>query len=154
MKTIRIQQLMLLVLALFMALVATAQDVYPEDGWRWGSEASGRGYLFERQDETIFITSFHYTDAGAPEWLGITGDYVAAEAGSTDIGSMTGDVFRADNGQCIACPYVAPETSDSIQGPATIFFHTNQSATLNWTGESIQIERFFFGFSNLIPLMT
>ena len=38
-----------LIFTITMASLAQANDSYPEDGWWWNSEASGRGYFIERQ---------------------------------------------------------------------------------------------------------
>jgi len=135
-------------LYLLLGNVANAQDIYPEDGWWWDPAASGRGYLMERQGDLIFMTSFHYADNGAPEWLSIVGTYVPADIESGDIGVLSGEVFRSEDGQCIACDYTEPTTSVSFQDPATIVFHSNQSGTFSWTGESVQLERFFWDFGN------
>ena len=52
---------------------------YPENGWWWNQDASGRGYLLERQGDTIFLASFHYTAEGDPDWLVAVGEYTVAD---------------------------------------------------------------------------
>jgi len=143
----------LLVTASLLAVSTTtarAQAIYPEDGWWWDATTPGRGYLLERQDDITFITSFHYTPDGAPEWLGMVTGYTPADESESFIGTLNGYVFRADGGQCIGCDYVAPVESDSSQGPVTITFHTNRSATLEWANETIEITRYFFRFANTL----
>jgi len=127
---------------------AYAQDIYPENGWWWNPDASGRGYMLERQGEVIFMTSFHYAQNGDPEWLGIVGTYVPSGVTSTEAGILNGEVFRSEDGQCIACVYREPVTARSTQDPATVIFHSNQSATLEWSGETMDLQRFFWGFAN------
>lgn len=95
----------MLLLAPFMA---TAQAIYPEDGWWWDPQESGRGYLMERQEDTIFMTSFHFSAVGEPEWLTITGDFVPDTESESIIGTMTGEVLRFTDGQCIGCEYTPP----------------------------------------------
>jgi hypothetical protein len=125
-----------------------AQDIFPEDGWWWDADASGRGYMIERQGDFIFMSSFHYTELGDPEWLIVSGTYLPADNTSSDIGELDGNVTISINGQAIGADYIAPVTSVSEQDPFSLVFHTNQSATLNWTNETVELTRFFWGFEN------
>ncbi|MFK7958744.1 MAG: CotH kinase family protein [Lysobacterales bacterium] len=136
------------------SFTAGAQSIFPEDGWWWNADAPGRGYLLERQGNVIFMTSFHYTDGGAPEWLTIQGTYSPADTTSEDIGTLVADVSRSENGQCIGCDYVEPMTTVSIQDPAVVTFHNNQSATLSWTGETVPLSRFFWNFSDSLQQLS
>lgn len=135
-------------LLIFMFSSSFAQDIYPEDGWWWDANASGRGYMLERQGDFIFMSSFHYTALGDPEWLAISGAYLPANATSSDIGELEGDVTISVDGQVIGGEYVSPVTSVSEQDPMSLVFHTNQTATLNWTNETVELTRFNFGFAN------
>lgn len=121
---------------------------YPEDGWWWNPDESGRGYLIERQGEVMFIASFHYAANGTPEWLTIQGQYVPTEDSTSAIGTFDGDVYLSSNGQCLGCAYVAPTTVPSIQTPAQIQFTDNQHGTLSWRGEVVPIQRIFWGWND------
>lgn len=143
-----VQAGLLACLLLAMPFAANAQAIYPEDGWWWNPDESGRGYLVERQNDTIFMTSFHYNDLGEPEWLTITGDFVPDTESDSIIGTMTGEVLKFTDGQCIGCEYTAPVSTISEQDPATLMFYSNQSATLEWSGEVIEIERYFWGWED------
>jgi len=131
------------------ASAAQAQDSYPEDGWWWNSEASGRGYFIERQADYMFIAAFNYTPSGDPEFLTAQGLYTPG-AGEGSIGVFTGEVYRSSGGQCAGCAYTAPDTVESSQGPMTISFSDNQTGTLEWTGESIPITRFLWSWADAV----
>ena len=132
---------LILAAGLFMQILSTqlnAQDSYPEDGWWWDAAASGRGYFIERQKDHIFIAAFIYTDEGVPEWLSSDGVYTPANDDPDSIGSYTGIVYRASNGQCIGCEYIPPTVVESEQSPLNITFSDNQNGVLEWFGESIR----------------
>jgi hypothetical protein len=139
----------LLALSLLAAGSAGAQSTWPEDGWWWDPNASGRGYLIERQADTMFIASFHYTPEGAPEWLVAAGAYSAVEAEQT-IGEFSGEVYYHENGQCIGCAYTEPLASPSSQGLLEITFTDNRNGVLEWSGESIAISRMAWGWYDVV----
>lgn len=141
--------LSMMALALSVSGMATAGE-YPEDGWWWDAEASGRGYLVERQGDTMFIAAFHYAPDGSPEWLTIQGQYTPVDTPIDSIGTFNGEVYFNRDGQCLGCAYMAPATSLSSQGPAQIAFADNQHGTLTWSGESIPIERTFWGWQDSV----
>ena len=135
---------------LMLALSLQAQTTYPEDGWWWDVSAPGRGYFIERQENTIFIAAFIYTDDGTPEWLTSDGQYTGADPETGSIGSYTGNVYRNSNGQCIGCDYQAPIENLSEQSPLTINFSDGQNGELSWFGETIPITRFFWAWNDVI----
>lgn len=139
---------LLFVMLLAASIQANAQSIYPEDGWWWNPDESGRGYLMERQQDTIFLTSFHYTEFGEPEWLTLVGEFVPDTESELIIGTMTGDVTRFTGGQCIGCEHTIPVDSTSVQNPAVLTFFTNQAATLEWPQETVNIERFFWSWED------
>ena len=128
---------------------ASALD-YPEDGWWWNAQASGRGYMIERQGNVMFIASFQYASNGRPEWLTIQGNYTPNTDTTTAIGTFSGQTYQSINGQCIGCSYLAPNTMNSAQGIATVSFTTSQRGTLNWQGESVPIQRFFWAYADTL----
>jgi len=144
------QVVFLACMLLLTPFTANAQAIYPEDGWWWNPEESGRGYLIERQEDTIFMTSFHFSDLGEPEWLTITGDFIPDNESESIIGTMTGEVYRFTDGQCIGCEYTPPISSLSVQDPAILTFYSNQSATLEWSRETVDIERFFWAWEDSV----
>ena len=148
---------LILAAGLFMQILSpqlNAQASYPEDGWWWDAAASGRGYFIERQKDHIFIAAFIYTDEGVPEWLSSDGVYTPANDDPDSIGSYTGIVYRASNGQCIGCEYIPPTVVESEQIPLSITFSDNQNGVLEWFGESIHITRFFWSWSDAVDQLT
>ena len=71
---------------------AQADPTYPENGLWWDPNASGRGYIIERQENTMFIISFHYSSDGDPEWLTSQGTYEPIEDDES-MGIFNGAVF-------------------------------------------------------------
>lgn len=142
------------ILLQMLSMQVRAQVTYPEDGWWWDADAPGRGYLIERQENTIFIAAFLYADDGSPEWLVAVGDYTSAGPESDTIGSFTGDVYRNSNGQCIGCDYVPPTEIVSEQSPLHIAFSDNQTGLLEWFGESITIKRVFWSWADAADQLT
>ena len=141
----RIQNLLALVVALTLQLftpLASAGDIYPEDGWWWNPEAPGRGYFIERQQGVMFVAAFIYSESGVPEWLTAEGTFIPAEGFTGLIGSYTGTVYHSSGGQCIGCDHKEPLSVESVQSPLTISFTDNQNGTMEWSGETIPITRF------------
>ena len=156
MKNKKIRPFMITIGLLLQAfsMQASAQVTYPEDGWWWDVEASGRGYFIERQQDTLFIATFIYTNEGTPEWLTAQGEYVADGSGTGTIGHVTGGVYRSSDGQCIGCDYSAPIVVESEQSPLNITFSDNQNGVLEWFGESVTIGRFFWSWTDAADQLT
>ncbi len=135
------------------ALLASAQlhaVQYPENGWWWNPAQSGRGFLLERQGNTIFIGAFIYAANGRPEWLVMQGSYVPSDAVAGQIGTVALTVSATANGQCVGCAYVFPSVSTSTQNPASITFAAGQRATLTWPGETISLQRQFWAWRDQV----
>lgn len=130
-----------------------AQSTFPEDGWWWDPDASGRGYLVERQADRMLIVSMHYSETGASAWLWASGDYQAMDQDGV-IGQFEGTVYENSQGQCLGCVYSQPDQVESVQGPLNIVFSDNRTATLTWEGETIAIERIAFGWSDVVDKLT
>lgn len=132
---------------------AQAQSTYPEDGWWWDPDASGRGYLIERQADRMFVVSMHYSETGASAWLWASGEYEAIDQAGL-IGQFDGTVYENSQGQCLGCVYSQPDQMESDQGPLNIVFSDNRTATLSWEGEMIAIERIAFGWTDVVDKLT
>ena len=134
-------------ISILLASTATfAESIYPEDGWWWNENASGRGFLIERQGNTLFLASFHYASDGSPDWLIASGQYEPADTDDDGnlIGTYTATVYRSANGQCIGCTYSEPSEAISDQSPITIEFDSTQTAQVSWPGETFAISRLFW----------
>ena len=110
---------------------AVANNTYPEKGLWWDLQASGRGYFINRHEDSMFITTFHYGVDGEAEWLSSLEQYVVSEEAGI-MGVCEGPVFHNSDGQCIACDYVEPISSESVQGPMTITFSDYRNAVFEW----------------------
>jgi len=157
MMNIQLFRPMIAAIALFLQALPTpgeAQNTYPDDGWWWDSQAPGRGYFIERQKDHIFVSAFLYNQDGNPEWLTANGQYISAESESGSIGSVTANVYRNTDGQCIGCDYVAPVEVESVQSPLNITFSDNQTGVLEWFGESVNIGRFFWSWADAVDQLT
>ncbi len=126
---------------------------YPENGWWWNPAQSGRGFLLERQGNTIFVGSFIYAANGRPEWVVMQGSYVPSDAIAGQIGSVALTVSATANGQCIGCPYVFPSVTTSTQNPASMTFTGGQRATLVWPNETISLQRQFWTWRDQVDQM-
>jgi len=125
-----------------------AQNIYPEDGWWWNPDLSGRGFLLERQGDIMFMSTFHYNDSGLPVWLTVQGIYTPADVSTDNVGVFDGTVFESTDGQTIGGDYIAPTTIESSQTDFSMTFQDNQNAILNWSNETIELTRLFWSYGN------
>lgn len=128
--------------ALLFALADSASALTiggPTQGLWWNPAESGRGYEIDLQGDTMIVTTYVYEQSGDPIWYLSSGTYDH----TTGTFQSAYDIFA--NGQCFGCPYVAP-THTGDAGPITITFHTNQTATLTYSGGSTEISKFQYGY--------
>ncbi len=130
----RLTQIFLGVMMLTSASSALAFT--PEDGWWWNPQESGRGFNLEVQNNTIFVATFIYDDAGDAVWYSGSGSLNADN-------TATLDLFEFANGQCVQCSFKTPDligTAESV----TIRFITASTAELDWSNGTVAIQRFNF----------
>lgn len=125
-----------------------ANNSFPDTGVWWDPDASGRGYIIEQQEGTMFIISFHYAEDGQTQWMTSQGSFVSSQSEGT-MGTYEGTVFEHYDGQCLTCAYTPPVTSESDQGPLTITFSDYRNALLEWEGESIEISKNIYQWSDI-----
>lgn len=123
-------------LFLFIFNTGSAVALTPEDGWWWNASESGRGFVIETQDTTVFIASFVYDDSGDAVWY--TTDGVLDENDT-----FTAPMFQFEGGQCITCSYQSPELIGEI-GMMTVQFTSESTARITWAGGTVDIERINF----------
>jgi hypothetical protein len=124
-----------------MVSVASAATVGgPTMGLWYNPQESGRGYGIDLQGDTMVVTTYIYEASGDPIWYLSSGTYDHA----TGVFQSTYDSYS--NGQCFGCPPQAPDLQSGAAGPITITFHTNQTATLTYTGGSTEIVKYVYGF--------
>jgi hypothetical protein len=109
-----------------------------KSGWWWNAGESGRGIAIEIQGNSLFMAWYTYDQAtGEPMWISSGGVM-------TDANHYTGPMWKYRNGQCIGCPYQAPDPPETI-GTLSITFQSDHTATLTCPGVNLSLERFIFG---------
>ncbi len=109
----------------------------PETGWWWNASQGGRGFFFEVQGTTMYLSGFMYDAAGRPVW------YVSS-------GSMTGTtlyqgrLLQYAGGQTLTGSY-RPPGAPSDAGAINVQFGSTASATLTLpNGGQVALTRFTF----------
>ncbi len=113
----------------------------PESGVWWNPDEPGRGYLLEIQDNRIFLTVFVYNQNGTQLWYTSSG---LLQGNSAYLGTLDLSL----DGQCIGCSHRLPNTIVGQGGGIQLNFTTQISGLLTWSGGTVPIERFNFGFGN------
>ena len=113
--------------------IAVPPPVVPVNGWWWNATESGRGYGVEAKDGKLFISTYLYTDAGAPIW------YLAN--GSTTTTGFSATLNQYGNGQTLNGSYRAGVYIGGVSAFA-LSFTTPTTAALTWAGGSTTIERY------------
>jgi hypothetical protein len=109
----------------------------PQTGWWWNPSESGRGYFFEVQNTTMFMSTYMYAANGQAAW------YISSGAmSSTALYQGTLQEYR--NGQTLGGVYAAPSVFAN-QGTVTIQFTSQTTATMTLpNGSQIPLQRFSF----------
>ena len=113
--------------------IAVPPPVVPVNGWWWNAAESGRGYGLEAKDGKLFISTYLYTDAGAPIW------YLAN--GSTTTTGFSATLNQYGNGQTLNGSYREGVYIGGVSAFA-LSFTTPTTATLTWAGGTTTIERY------------
>jgi hypothetical protein len=111
---------------------------YPRKGWWWNSGESGRGFFFEVQDSTLFVSGFLYDSSGRATW------YISSAAmvtSSVYIGTFT---EFSGGASFSTTPFTGP-TAATGRGLVSITFDTQTTATMTLsTGAQVSLTRFNF----------
>lgn len=126
-----------LVVLLFF-LIPSAHAIQPESGWWWNPQESGRGFVMEVQNGTMFFAGYLYASDGSSEW------YVAQGPYNHSSSRFQGDLLLFRGGQCMLCTYRAPTLAPS-PGQLTVTFSSPVAGTLTWPGGTIPITRSIYG---------
>jgi hypothetical protein len=122
--------------ALLWAGIATGSGITPIDGLWWNPAESGSGYMLGSRHGAMVMTTYSYTQAGAPLWYISIGPIVN--------GTFSTTLEKAINGQCISCSYKAP-TSGGNDGIVTIVFTSPTTGLMTLAGRGtfpIQLQEF------------
>lgn len=125
--------------ALLLVIIPMANAITPEDGAWWNPSQSGRGWFIMSQNNFMVVASYGYAQNGAPQWYLSTGNY------NPTTRSFSAALIGFQNGQCMGCTYREP-TETASPGTLRITFSGDDRATLTQAGETVQIEKFMFGY--------
>jgi hypothetical protein len=109
----------------------------PQTGWWWNPGESGRGFFFEVQGTTLFLSGFLYDGAGRPVWYTSSG----AMTGTT---LYQGRLLQYAGGQTLTGSYMPPASASDV-GAITVQFASTTDATLTLpNGAQVTLTRFTF----------
>ena len=108
-----------------------------ENGWWWNASQSGRGFFFEKQGNLLFIAGYLYADDGRPRWL-------AALCTLDSATSCAGTLNEYFGGATLGGAFKPPMAPTQI-GQVRLTFASRATATLQWPGGTVQLERLSFG---------
>lgn len=108
----------------------------PETGVWWNASEPGSGYVLTVRNGVMILSVYSYRVTGEPIW------YLAAGATTNGNRNFSGLLTKYRNGQCIACSIHRTPTLDGDDGPVSIVFHSNTSATIYLPGGRV---------SNIVP---
>jgi|GEM_PF-1328918 len=118
----------------------------PESGWWWNPTEGGRGFAIEIQNNSMFMASFLYDDAGNPVWNVSTGPMASPN-------QFVGDWLQYANGQSLTGSYKSPQVVNAKAGQVRVNFSDSTHATMTLpNGRIIPLERFTIGYQS--PLLT
>lgn len=115
-----------------------ASGFYPVDGWWFNPNESGRGVNIEMQDDTMFVSLFHYAEDGDQAWWITSGQY------DDTLQRFQSDFIATDDGQCPGCPWVGPDIVTLPDPGVTINFTSPTTATMTWAGGTTSLSRQYF----------
>jgi len=112
-----------------------------EGGFWFNPDESGRGLTIEVQKNIAVIAFYAYDDNQIGRW------YLGSGVIDFDTNSVSGNWDAFDGGQCAGCPYMFPEINESqSKGAFTITAHSYRTATMQWAGGEMPLERFSFAY--------
>lgn len=127
---------------------------FPESGWWWSPNESGRGFSIETQGNVLFIAGYMYDTAGNPIWYISAGPMTSITTGGgiyggsdrmTTTWSYSGTWQQYANGQAMGAPYRAPTLVSGNVGNLSLVFSDSQNATMTLPdGRKIPLTRFGF----------
>jgi hypothetical protein len=116
--------------------IASAAGFVPIDGLWWNTAESGSGYMLGSRHGVMVMTTYSYTQAGAPLW------YISI--GPIANSTFSATLEKAINGQCISCSYRNP-ISGGNDGIVTIVFTSATTGLMTLAGRGtfpIQLQEF------------
>ena len=112
----------------------------PTTGLWWNPNESGSGYNIQVRHGVLVLIMYSYEADGDPIWYLLSGPL-------TDNGTkLVATLDKYKNGQCAGCVYNGRPVADGNDGPITVQFTSENTATLTFgnTGRVVQIEPYNF----------
>jgi len=117
----------------------------PVEGMWFDESEPGRGVTLEIQDGRVLATFFGYKANGEAQWWQGVG-YRDDDSLNVYSGSFSAGV----NGQCVGCPYTAPEFDpENSIGDFTLSFTDANTAELTWAGKDMTLVKYLYGYEDL-----
>lgn len=117
--------------------IRSASSGLPEAGWWWNAEEPGRGFFFEFQNSTLFLSGYMYDTAGNATWYLATGAMTSTTA-------FSGTLQQYSGGQTLSGAWQAATLSASA-GTITVTFGSTTTATMILpNGSAVLLTRFTF----------
>ena len=135
-------QILKFIAMLFSLAAMSAHAIFPDSGWYWNANQSGRGFNLEIQNNLLFVSAFAYTSGGQPVW------YVSGGPMSSDR-SYSGTLSLTNGGQCFGCTYRGPAFTNA--GSISINFTDETHAVISLLGETISVQRQDFSNYTISP---
>jgi hypothetical protein len=123
--------------ALLLTLALPARAFTPESGFWWNPAEPGSGLSIEIQDNYLFLAAYVYDAQGRATWY-------TAQGVMQGNARFNGTLDAFGSGQCIGCPWRAPNYLGAAAGPVSINFRTETAGELSWGGRTVPIQRFDF----------
>lgn len=139
-----------LLFTLLLMIALPAQAFTPETGWWWNPDESGRGFNIEVQDNRISIAAYVYEEDGSPVWL-LAAGFLRGYGGDGPPAPyfFSKNLYRFEDGQCIGCPYSAPEQIKDDAGTIRVDFTSRTTGVITWDdGSTTPIQRHNFALGN------
>lgn len=110
----------------------------PETGVWWNPSESGTGYVVAVKNNVLVMQIYSYRSDGEPQW------YLTAGPLTNGNRNYSGTLDKYRGGQCITCATWKSPTMLGNDGPISIVFNSNISATVTFPGGRV---------SNIVPFV-
>jgi hypothetical protein len=111
---------------------------YPETGWWWNASEGGRGFFFEAQNTSMYVSFYLYNEAGQAVWYVANGTMVSSSL-------FSGTLTEYSGGSMLASGSFRAPTASISRGAVTIQFPTATTGVMTLpSGAQVALTRFAF----------
>jgi len=111
---------------------------YPETGWWWNASEGGRGFFFEAQNTSMYVSFYLYNEAGQAVWYVANGTMASSSL-------FSGTLTEYSGGSMLASGTFRAPTASVTRGAVTIQFPTPTTAVMTLpSGAQVALTRFAF----------